>query len=129
MNEQNDIAEPVPPPAPPPLPLPPVLPAPEDVPARYNPWAIASLVAGVLTWFSAPLFFLVVPTPLCTLAAIVAGHVARSKLKRDPGQEGNWMAITGLVLGWGMVLTAVLIALVVLLVFGGIAAFLAYFGH
>jgi hypothetical protein len=100
-----------------------------DVPARYNPWAIASLVAGILTWFSAPLFFLVVPTPLCTLAAIVAGHVARSQLKRDPAQEGNWMAITGLVLGWGMVLTLVLIALAVLLVFGGVAAFLAYFGH
>ena len=111
------------------LPPPPLSAASSDVPARYNPWAIASLVSGILTWFSAPLFFLVVPTPLCTLAAIVAGHVARSQLKRDPGQEGNWMAITGLVLGWGMVLTMVLIALAVLLVFGGIAAFLAYIGN
>jgi hypothetical protein len=125
MNEPTDTSA-LPPPAPPPA-TPPAFGA--DLPARYNPWAIASLVAGILTWFSAPLFFLVVPTPLCTLAAIVAGHVARSQLKRDPTQEGNWMAITGLVLGWGMVLTLVLIALAVLLVFGGVAAFLAYFGH
>jgi hypothetical protein len=96
---------------------------------RYNPWAIASLVAGILTWFSAPFFHLVLPTPLCTLAAIVCGHVARSQLRREPGQQGNWMAVVGLVLGWGMVLTLVLIALVVVLVFGGIAAFLAYLGH
>jgi len=96
---------------------------------RYNGWAIASLVAGILTWFSAPFFHLVLPTPLCTLAAIVSGHVARSQLKRAPGEQGNWMAVTGLVLGWGMVLTMVLIALAVLLVFGGIAAFLAYIGR
>lgn len=96
---------------------------------RYNPWAIASLVAGILTWFSAPFFHLVLPTPLCTLAAIVCGHVARSQLKREPGQQGNWMAVVGLVLGWAMVLTLVLIALAVALVFGGVAAFLAYLGH
>jgi hypothetical protein len=127
MNETTDIS---PPPAPAPsTPPPPPAPGPADAPAKYSAWAIASLVAGVLTWFSAPLFFLVVPTPLCTLAAIVCGHLARAELRREPGLQGHWMAVAGLVLGWSMVLTMALIALVVLMVFGGIAAFLAYFGH
>jgi hypothetical protein len=128
MNEPTDLATTPTPPAPSLPPPPPPSPV-ADAPHKYSGWAIASLVAGVLTWFSAPLFFLVVPTPLCTLAAIVCGHIARAQLRREPGLEGHWMAVAGLVLGWSMVLTMVLIGLVVLLVFGGIAAFLAYFGH
>jgi hypothetical protein len=128
MNEPTDLATTPTPPAPSLPPPPPPSPV-ADAPHKYSGWAIASLVAGVLTWFSAPLVFLVVPTPLCTLAAIVCGHIARAQLRREPGLEGHWMAVAGLVLGWSMVLTMVLIGLVVLLVFGGIAAFLAYFGH
>jgi hypothetical protein len=94
--------------------------------------AIVSLVAGVLTWVSLPLAFLVLPTPLCMLAAIVCGHLARAEIRREPGRRGDGMAIAGLVLGYGMLATIVLAALAVVLVFGGIAAFVAYlaaYGH
>ena len=114
--------------------LPPAAPDPAPVPVapaqpvkRTSVAAIVSLVAGLLTWFSVPLLWLVVPTPLCAIAAIVAGHMARAEIRRAPDQvEGNGLAITGLVLGWSLVVIFVLSLLAVVLFFGGLAAFLAY---
>ena len=88
--------------------------------------AVASLVTGILTWFSLPLAFLVLPTPVCMIAAIVCGHMARADIRRNPGTRGDGMAIAGLVMGWGMVVSIVLLILAVVLFFGGLAAFIAY---
>jgi hypothetical protein len=112
--------------------LPPAAPSPAPVaPAqptkRTSVAAIVSLVAGILTWFSVPLLWLVVPTPLCAIVAIVAGHMARAEIRRAPDRvEGNGLALTGLILGWSLVVIFVLSLLAVVLFFGGLAAFLAY---
>jgi hypothetical protein len=88
--------------------------------------AIASLVTGILTWFSLPLAFLVLPTPVCMIAAIICGHLARAEIRRKPGTLGDGMAIAGLVMGWGMAVTIVLVIAVALIFFGGLAALIAY---
>jgi hypothetical protein len=108
--------------------LPPPSPPPAAKAGTTSVMAIVSLVSGLLAWLSTPLIFLVVPTPLCTLAAIVCGHLARAEIRRNPGMEGDGMAIAGLVMGWGMVLSVVLVVLAVILFFGGIAALLAWAG-
>jgi hypothetical protein len=95
-------------------------------PAMY-PMAMVSFIAGLLTWISLPFFYLVVPTPVCTLAAIVCGHMARAQIRRDPAQQGNGFAIAGLILGWAMVLTVLLFVLVAVLFLGGLAALAGYF--
>jgi hypothetical protein len=109
--------------------LPPAAPsvAPAQAVKRTSGAAIVSLVAGILTWFSVPLMWLVVPTPICAIAAIVAGHMARAEIRRAPDRvEGNGLALTGLILGWSLVVIFVLTLLAVVLFFGGLAAFLAY---
>jgi hypothetical protein len=105
-------------------------PSPTAVPAkRTSVAAIISLVAGILTWFSVPLMFLVVPTPVCAIAAIVAGHMARAEIRRDPAHvEGNGLAIAGLVLGWSLVVLVVLAILLAVLFLGGIAALIGWLG-
>jgi len=76
-----------------------------------------------------PLMFLVVPTPVCAIAAIVAGHMARAEIRRDPTHvEGNGLAIAGLVLGWSLVVLVVLAILVAVLFLGGIAALIGWLG-
>jgi hypothetical protein len=96
---------------------------------RTSVAAIISLVAGILTWFSVPLLFLIVPTPVCAIAAIVAGHMARAEIRRDPAHvEGNGLAIAGLVLGWSMVVLVILAILLAVLFLGGIAALIGWLG-
>jgi hypothetical protein len=96
---------------------------------RTSVAAIVSLVAGILTWFSVPLLFLVIPTPICAIAAIVAGHMARAEIRRAPDRiEGNGLALTGLILGWSLVVIVVLSILVAILFLGGIAALVGWLG-
>jgi hypothetical protein len=58
--------------------------------------AVISLVAGVLGVFGA--FFAPL---LASIVAIVCGHLARSRIKRDPAQlTGDGVAVVGLVLGY-----------------------------
>lgn len=91
--------------------------------------AIISLVSGLLTWFSLPLVFLVIPTPICMIAAIVCGHLARSEIRRDPANiEGDGLAVAGLVLGWAMLVMIVLAVLAAVLLLGGIAVLLGWLG-
>ena len=90
--------------------------------------AITSLVAGLLAWISSPLVIFAIPTPLAAIVAIVCGHMARAQIRRDPNIQGNGMAIAGLVLGWAIVACFVALVVFVLMIFGGIAAFFAYFG-
>ena len=101
-------------PPPPPAPLP-------SAPARpTSALAITSLVSGILGWTLLPL--------LGSVAAVICGHMARAEIRRDPAIDGDGMAIAGLILGWVsialMVLAVVAIVLIVVF-FGGLAAFIA----
>lgn len=70
--------------------------------------AIASLIFGILAWM----------TGLPGLIAIILGHVALGRIKRNPGLGGKGMAVAGLILGYLQML-----ALIVVLVFIGFAFF------
>jgi len=88
---------------------------------RTSPLAIISLVSGLLGWTLLPW--------LGSIAAIITGHMARAEIRREPETvEGDGLAIAGLVLGWAMVIGTVLLILVILLIFGGLAMFLAWAG-
>jgi hypothetical protein len=83
--------------------------------------AIISLIAGILGWTFLPF--------LGSIGAIICGHMARSEIKKNPDTKtGDGFAITGLVLGWGLVLLTVLSIIAIVLFFGGLAAFLAVIG-
>jgi Domain of unknown function (DUF4190)/Domain of unknown function (DUF1707) len=77
-------------------------------PRSTNPIAIASLVCGIA---QIP-FFIVAGIP-----AIICGHIARNQIKRT-GEDGDGMALAGLVLGYlgvfGPILFVLLISLLVL---------------
>jgi hypothetical protein len=91
-------------------------------PKRTSTKAVVSAVAGLLGWTALPL--------LGTLVAIVAGHLARAEIRRDPESvEGDLWAVIGLVLGWGQVVLTVLSVLLVVLFFGSLAAFLGWLGY
>jgi hypothetical protein len=93
---------PPPPPAPPPQPYYPVAYV-TPYPARTtNGLAVASLIAGFfwLGW-------------LGSFLAVIFGHVALGQIKESGGrQEGNGLAIAGLVLGYMGLATLLLVVLV-----------------
>jgi hypothetical protein len=97
------VADVVPPP--PPAPPPPQYPVPyaTNYPVRStNGLAVASLIAGFfwLGWFG-------------SFLAVIFGHVALSQIKQSGGrQEGNGLAIAGLVLGYMGLATLLLVILV-----------------
>ncbi|MCP4694681.1 MAG: DUF4190 domain-containing protein [Desulfobacterales bacterium] len=68
--------------------------------------AVASLILAVFG------IFLFLPMP----AAMVLGHVGRSKCKEDPGLGGKWLATFALVIGY--LYFAIVIACVCLFLFG-----------
>ena len=106
-------------PLPPPPPLPP--PAPPSAIKQTNTLAIISLVSGILGWTLLPW--------LGSIAAIITGHMARAELRRNPDtQEGDGLAVGGLVLGWAMVLMSIVGIIMVVLFLGGLAAFLGWMG-
>ena len=94
-----------------------------NTPARQTcTTAILSLVFGVLSWVALPI--------AGALIAIICGHMARTEIRRSQGQlEGDGMAVGGLVLGYLHLAFFVMIIVCVLLFFGSLAAFLAFFGH
>lgn len=77
---------------------------------RTSTSAILSLVFGILTWLVLPL--------IGAIIAVVAGHIARGEIRRNPPGtlEGDGLAIAGLILGY----IHLAICLLVLLFFGGI---------
>jgi hypothetical protein len=78
-----------------------------------NSKAIVALVLGILAFF--------VPVPyVLGIVAIVLGNQARREIAADPKQEGDGLAIAGLVLGWIDIVLSTL-----LLVF--LAVFFAFF--
>lgn len=103
-----------------PLPLPPPAPATATV-KQTNTMAVISLVSGILGWTLLPW--------LGSIAAIITGHMARAELRRNPDtQEGDGLAVGGLVLGWAMVVMSLVGILLVVLFLGGLAAFLGWMG-
>lgn len=76
-------------------------------------WAIFSLIAGILGWMGV--------IGVGGLAAIIAGHIAKSKIRNSNGRMGgNGLATAGLVLGYLNVGLAVIGGCLLLLVFGGL---------
>jgi hypothetical protein len=85
-----------------------------NAPVRLtSPLAIVSLVSGLLGWTLMPF--------IGSLVAIVTGHMARGEIRRNPGMEGDSMAMIGLVLGWVAVIGALLAVMAFVLFFGGLA--------
>ena len=72
-----------------------------------NGYAIASLACGLAQF---------VFGPLATIPAIVFGHMARYQIKRT-GEQGDGLALAGLILGW----TTVILGILFLLIVNGVA--------
>ena len=68
-----------------------------------NGYAIASLACGLAQF---------VFGPLATIPAIVFGHMARYQIKRT-GEQGDGLALAGLILGWTTVILGILFLLIV----------------
>jgi hypothetical protein len=84
--------------------------------------ATLSLVFGILSWFALPI--------VGALVAVICGHMARAEIQRSQGQlEGDGLAVGGLILGYLHLALFAMIILCILTFFGGLAAFLAFFGH
>ena len=84
--------------------------------ASTSTLAVVSLVFGILSWCLLPF--------IGAIVAIVCGHLARSDIRRAPHdtrQEGDGMAIAGLVLGY----VHLFLWVIVLLVFLGVL----FLGH
>lgn len=80
--------------------------------------AIISLIAGI-TGFSILPF-------LGSVVAIITGHMARSEIHTQPERyQGDGLALTGLILGYVVVIGTVLSVLAAILFFGGLAAVFA----
>ena len=77
--------------------------------ARTNALAIASLACGLAQF---------VFGPMATIPAIILGHVARSQIKRT-GEQGAGLALAGLMLGWTVVILAVIVIVVGLAIAAG----------
>ena len=88
---------------------------------QTNNLAIVSLVSGILGWSLLPW--------LGSLVAIITGHMARAEIRRNPDtQEGDGLAIAGLIMGWGAVALTLLAIAAIFLFFGGLALVLAWAG-
>jgi hypothetical protein len=88
---------------------------------QTNNLAIVSLVSGLLGWTLLPW--------IGSIVAIVTGHMARGEIRRNPDtQEGDGLAVAGLVMGWGMVALSVLAVVAIFMFCGGLALFLAWAG-
>lgn len=81
---------------------------------QTSSFAVVSLVAGILGWTLLPF--------LGSLAAIIFGHMARGEIRSSNGQlDGDGLAIAGLVMGWLSVAMWVLVVVVFIAFFGGLA--------
>ena len=86
-----------------------------------NTMAIISVVAGAASWLGFPLFAAVV--------AIFCGHRARQEIRQRGGAEnGDGLAIAGLVMGYGNVVASIIGCIIAMVVFGGFFALLAALG-
>lgn len=78
-----------------------------------NIWAIVSLISGILAWLGV--------FGLGGIAAVIAGHVAKSQIHASGGRmTGDGLATAGLVLGYLNLALVVLVACLGVLIFGGV---------
>jgi hypothetical protein len=76
--------------------------------------AIISLIAGILG------FVQILPV-IGPIAAVIAGHMAKSEIKKSGGMvTGNGMATTGLILGYVMIALGICLACIAVLAFAGL---------
>ena len=61
-----------------------------------NNLAVVSLISGVLGWVALPF--------VGAIAAIITGHMARREIRRT-GEDGDALAMVGLVLGYASLVT------------------------
>jgi hypothetical protein len=81
---------------------------------RTSTAAIISLIAGILG------FVQVLPV-IGPIAAIVAGHMAKSEIKKSNGMvTGNGMATTGLILGYLMLAVGLCLTCIIAMAFAGL---------
>jgi hypothetical protein len=81
---------------------------PSSQPSQTSGLAVASLVAGILSWIFLPI--------IGSFAAIVCGHIARSNIRNSRGTlTGDGMAVAGLILGYGELVLFGLIMIVAVL--------------
>lgn len=76
---------------------------------RTNGYAIASLACGLGQFIAGP---------LATIPAIVFGHLARGQIRRT-GEQGDGLALAGLILGWGAVILGIIVLVTTLAVATG----------
>ena len=86
---------------------------------RTNSMALVSVIAGVLGWAGLPL--------IASIVAVICGHLARGQI-RETGEDGDALAVIGLVLGYLNLLVVCGGFAVVVLLYGGLFAFLAAAG-
>lgn len=90
-------------------------------PRQTSTTAILSLVFGLLSWLLLPF--------IGAIGAIICGHLARGEIRRSNGQiDGDGLAIAGLVLGYLQFALTLLFIIGMLVLFGGLAAFLVAIG-
>jgi hypothetical protein len=83
---------------------------------KTSPLALTSLITGIVG----------LPAILCwpialalDVTAIITGHMARGRIRKDPSQSGSGMALAGLICGYiGILLTIVVVVFSVLIALG-----------
>lgn len=87
--------------------------------APTNTMAIISLATGVASWVLLPL--------VGAIVAIVTGHIARGEIKRSGGlQDGDGLAIAGLVLGYLNLVTSCVLPLLIIFGILGVGGALSF---
>ena len=74
---------------------------------QTNSLAWVSLITGILSWVALPV--------VGAIVAVVAGHVAKSQIRRT-GEQGNNLATIGLILGYVHLAAVLLISAIVFIV-------------
>ncbi|MGN8025716.1 DUF4190 domain-containing protein [Microbacterium sp. 22242] len=82
---------------------------PYATPKKSNGLALTSLICGIAGLVFFWIAYLILPI-LASVAAIITGHMALGRIKRDPQLGGKGMAIAGLVMGYVGVLLNLIIA-------------------
>lgn len=92
---------------------------PNAPPTGTNQLALVSVISGAIGYMGVPI--------VASIIAIVCGHMARAEIRKT-GQDGDGLAILGLVLGYSHIVLACLGVALVIAIYGGIAAFFVAHG-
>jgi len=87
---------------------------------RTNTLAVVSLICGVLCWVVLPV--------VGAVAAVVTGHLARREI-RQSGEDGDGLALIGLISGYVHLALGVVLLVLVIVVFGGLALLIGTSSH